>query len=208
MARYKGPVCKLCRAEGTKLFLKGRRCYTDKCVLERRSYLPGEHGRVPRRTSDYSLRLREKQKARRIYGILERQFKNYFKLASRQRGVKGENLLRFLERRLDNIVFRLGFATSRAEARQIVRHRHMLVNGRLVDIPSYLVKPGDKISVKRKSKKMTRIQEALELAETREMPPWLKVDPDKLIGRVLKLPSQEEIGMPIKGELIVEFYSR
>jgi len=208
MARYIGPVCKLCRSEATKLFIKGHRCYTDKCALERRGYLPGEHGRTPRKASDYGLQLREKQKVRRIYGILERQFKNYFKLASRQPGNKGENLLRLLERRLDNVVFQLGFATSRAEARQMVRHRHILVNDRLVDIPSYLVKAGGKISIKAKSRKMDRVQEALELAKTREMPSWLEVDPDKLIGRVLKLPSQKEIGMPIKGELVVEFYSR
>jgi len=208
MARYIGPVCRLCRREGLKLFLKGERCYTDKCAIERRNYPPGEHGQGRLKFSEYSIQLREKQKLRRMYGILESQFRRYFAMADRARGVTGETLLQILERRMDNIVYRLGFATSRAEARQLVRHGHFRVNGRKVDIPSYLVRTGDAVSVRERSRQVTRIQEALELAQRRGVPEWLQIDPPTFTGIVKALPTRADLTMPINEKLVVELYSK
>ncbi|HAA90104.1 MAG: 30S ribosomal protein S4 [Thermoanaerobacterales bacterium 50_218] len=208
MARYTGPVCRLCRREGIKLYLKGDRCYTDKCALERRNYPPGEHGRVRRKMTEYGMQLREKQKAKRIYGVLERQFRRYFEMAERQKGMTGENLLRLLERRLDNVVYRLGLASSRAEARQFVRHGHITVNGKRVDIPSYLVEIGDEIAVAEKSRNLVRFAELAEAAAHKTPPPWLELDLENMRGRVLGFPSREDIDVPIKEHLIVELYSR
>src|SRR2546425_6187594 len=189
VARYTQASCRLCRREGLKLFLKGERCYTDKCAIERRNYPPGEHGQARPKFSEYSIQLREKQKLRRIYGILEGQFRRYFQMADRARGVTGETLLQLLERRLDNIVFRLGFATSRAEARQLVRHRHFRVNDRKVNVPSYLVRKGDIVSVRDRSRKGTRIQEALEPAQRRGGPQWLGGKPEAVAGAVEEVPA-------------------
>lgn len=208
MSKYIGPVCKLCRREGVKLFLKGEKCYTDKCPLERRPYPPGQHGRVPKKMSDYAIRLREKQKAKRIYWVLERQFRRYFEMAERMKGHTGENLLRILESRLDNIVYRMGFAVSRRDARQLVHHGHILVNGKRVDIPSYLVKPGDVIEVAPKSKQLERVQNAVALAQRRGVPEWLEVDFDQLKGVVRSLPTRDQIPEDIQENLIVEFYSK
>lgn len=209
MARYRGAQCRLCRREGDKLFLKGDRCVTDKCAFERRGYAPGEHGRDTRRKiSDYGLQLREKQKARRIYGILERQFRSYYEDAARQKGITGEILLRILESRLDNVVYRIGFAPSRNMARQLVRHRHFTVNGRIVNIPSYQVKPGDVIQVKEKSTKMVAIQSALKRIDRRTELPWLQVDKATFTGNVLALPERDEIPTPIQEHLIVGLYSK
>jgi small subunit ribosomal protein S4 len=191
-----------------KLFLKGERCYTDKCAIERRNYPPGEHGQARPKFSEYSVQLREKQKLRRIYSILERQFRRYFRAADRSRGVTGETLLQLLECRLDNIVYRLGFATSRAEARQLVRHGHFRVNGRKVDVPSYLVRPADTISVREQSRRVARIQEALELAQRRGVPEWLEVQPEAFAGRVKALPGRADITMPINEKVVVELYSK
>lgn len=208
MARYIGAVCRLCRREGQKLFLKGERCYTDKCAIERRNYPPGEHGQARPKFSEYSIQLREKQKLRRIYGVLEGQFRRYFQLADRSKGVTGETLLQLLERRLDNIVYRIGFSTSRTEARQLVRHGHFRVNGRKVDIPSYLVRAGDVITVREKSQKVTRIQEALELARRRGVPDWIEVTPEQWSGRVKALPTRQDLTMPVNEKLVVELYSK
>ncbi len=208
MARYRGSVCRLCRRENTKLFLKGERCYTDKCAVERRQYAPGQHGQRRSKLTDYGDQLREKQKMKRIYGVLEKQFKNYFLRAAQQKGVTGENLLLFLERRLDNMVYRLGFAASRNEARQLVRNGHFLVNERHVNIPSYLVKPGDVIKLSDKSQKIEKIKEALEVASRRGIPRWLELEIESFRGKVLSLPTREEITMPIKEQLVVELYSR
>lgn len=208
MARYTGPVCRLCRREGLKLYLKGDRCYTDKCAIDRRGYAPGQHGAARKKSSEYGIQLRAKQKARRIYGVLEKQFRNYFEKAERQGGVTGENLLRLLERRLDNVVFRLGFASSRAEARQLVRHNHFLVNGHKVNIPSYLVKVGDEIVVKEKSKESPRFKEIAEAAAHKTPPAWLELDVANLTGKVVSLPSREDIDVPVEEHLIVELYSR
>lgn len=208
MARYTGPVCKLCRREGMKLFLKGERCYTDKCSFDRRPYPAGQHGQRRIKFSEYGIRLREKQKVRRIYGIVEKQFRRYFHEADRQKGVTGDNLLRLLERRLDNVVYRLGFATTRAEARHTVLHRHVTVNGKSVNIPSFLVKPGDVIAIRDRSKNKARIQGALEFAERRGIPDWLELDKDEMQGTVKTMPNREEITLPIQEQLIVEFYSR
>jgi small subunit ribosomal protein S4 len=208
VARYIGPVCRLCRREGTKLFLKGERCYTDKCAIERREYPPGQHGQGRSKSTEYSLQLREKQKLKRIYGMLERQFRRVFSLAERRRGVTGENLLLLLEGRLDNMVYRMGFAPSRSEARQLVRHGHFLVNQRRVTIPSYLVQPGDEVQVKESSRKVTRIQESLELAQRRGVPEWLEVNKDAFTGRVRALPTRAELTLPINEQLIVELYSK
>lgn len=211
MARHTGPVCKLCRREGEKLFLKGDRCFTAKCAFDRRSYPPGMHGRrarFRRRTTDFGTQLREKQKARRMYGVLERQFRRYFKEAERRKGVTSANLLQILESRLDNIVYRLGFASSRAQARQLVRHGHFDINGRKTDIPSYLVKPGDLISVRDRSKSKTYFKNVVEEMEHRFVPEWLTVDVNTLSGRVLALPTREEIEVPLKEQLITEYYSR
>ncbi len=208
MARYTGAVCRHCRREGLKLFLKGERCYTDKCAIERRNYPPGEHGQARPKFSEYSIQLREKQKLRRIYGVLERQFRRYFAMADRGRGVTGETLLQLLERRFDNIVYRLGFATSRAEARQLVRHGHFRVNGRKVDVPSYLVRPGDTITVRERSRQVARIREALELAQRRGVPEWLEVSAETFAGSVKALPARADLTMPINEKLVVELYSK
>ncbi len=209
MAKYTGPVCRLCRQEGEKLFLKGERCYTDKCAIERRPYGPGEQGQGRRRKlSEFGLQLREKQKVRRVYGILENQFKRYFEKAEKQQGIAGENFLKLLERRLDNVVYRLGFAVSRNEARQFVRHGHILVNGKRVDISSYLVDEDDIIAIKDGSKDMKRIKEVVELNADKEVPSWLQVNYEKKEGKVLAEPVREEIDIPIKEQLIVEYYSR
>jgi len=208
VARYTGPVCRHCRREGLKLFLKGERCYTDKCAIERRNYPPGEHGQARPKFSEYSVQLREKQKLRRIYGVLEGQLRRYFQMADRTRGVTGETLLQLLERRLDNIVFRLGFATSRAEARQLVRHGHFRVNDRKVDVPSYLVRRGDQITVRERSRKVSRIQEALELAQRRGVPEWLEVNAETFSGTVKAFPARADLTMPINEKLVVELYSK
>jgi len=191
-----------------KLYLKGDRCYTEKCAVDRRNYAPGEKGQARRKMTEYGLQLQEKQRARRIYGVLERQFRRYFDLAERQKGITGENLLRLLERRLDNVVYRLGFATSRAEARQLVRHGHITVNGRRVSIPSYLVRIGDEIAVAEKSKEMPLFAELAEAAAHKTTSPWLEVDLERMRGRVVAFPSREDIDIPIKEHLIVELYSR
>jgi small subunit ribosomal protein S4 len=191
-----------------KLFLKGERCYTDKCAIERRNYPPGEHGQARPKFSEYSIQLREKQKLRRIYGVLEGQFRRYFQMADRARGVTGETLLQLLERRLDNIVYRIGFATSRAEARQLVRHGHFRVNGHKVNIPSYLVRVGDTISVREKSRQVTRIMEAVELAQRRGVPEWLEIAPETFTGTVKAFPTRADLTMPINEKLVVELYSK
>ncbi len=211
MARHTGPVCKLCRREGGKLFLKGNRCFTAKCAFEKRSYPPGMHGRrarFRRKTTDFGTQLREKQKARRIYGVMERQFRRYFKEAERRKGVTGAELLQILESRLDNIVYRLGFASSRAQARQLVRHGHFDLNGRKTNIPSCLVKPGDQLAVRGKSKNKAYFKNVPQEMEHRFPPEWLSVDVDTLSGRVLALPTREEIEAPLNERLIIEFYSR
>ncbi len=208
MARYTGPSCRLCRREGCKLFLKGDRCYTDKCAIERRDYAPGEAGRKRIKESEYRMQLREKQKTKRIYGLLEKQFHHYYEMANRQQGVTGENLLRILESRLDNVVYRLGFAKSRAEARQQVRHGHIHVNGRRVDIPSFRVRPGDLIAVAPKARDMLVIKSALISSERIQVPAWLEVDIEKLQGSVLSLPQRDQIDADIREQLIVELYSK
>ncbi len=208
MARYTGPDCRLCRREGAKLFLKGDRCYTEKCAMERRNYAPGEAGKKRIKESEYRTQMREKQKTKRIYGLLEKQFHHYYDMASRQQGVTGENLLRILESRLDNVVYRLGFAKSRAEARQQVRHGHICVNGRRVDIPSFRVRPGDLISVAPKAKEMLVIKSALISNERVQVPAWLEVDIEKLQGSVLALPQRDQIDSDIREQLIVELYSK
>ena len=209
MARYLGPVCRLCRREGLKLFLKGERCYTDKCAIERRSYPPGQHGPGrSKKATDYSTQLREKQRLKRIYGTLEHQFRRTFDLAERGRGITGETLVVLLERRLDNMVYRMGFATSRSEARQLVRHGHFLVNARRVTIPSFLTRVGDEVQVKEASRKISRIQEAAELAQRRGLPEWLDVNKDSLTGRVRALPARGDVALPINEQLIVELYSK
>jgi small subunit ribosomal protein S4 len=212
MARYTGPVCKLCRREGEKLFLKGARCYSPKCAMERRAYPPGQHGRGStfrrRRASDYARQLREKQKARRIYGVLERQFRRYYREAQRRSGMTGENLLIILESRLDNVVYRMGFADSRAQARQLVQHGHFDLNGRRTDIPSALVKPGDVISVRQNSRRLNYFKEISAVLEKRDVPDWMAVEPSQLTGRVLALPTRETIEQSLSEQLIVEYYSR
>ena len=207
MARYAGPVCRLCRREGMKLFLKGERCFKPSCGIEKRNYIPGEHGRDRRaKIVGYGLQLREKQKVKRMYGILERQFHLYFERAVRQKGVTGENLLSQLERRLDNVVLRLGLAASHAQARQFVRHGHIRVNDRKVNIPSFLVRVGDEVRVKEKSQKNVQILSALEISQA--IPAWLEVDPNSMTGKVLALPKREDITMPIEEHMIVELYSK
>ena len=208
MARYIDSVCRQCRREGLKLFLKGERCYTDKCAIERRNYPPGEHGQARAKFSEYALQLREKQKVKRMYGVFERQFRRYFAMAERSKGITGEILLQLLERRLDNMVYRMGFATSRAEGRQLVRHGHFRVNGRKVDIPSYLLKPGDAVNLRDRSRNVTRIHEALAQAEHRGVPEWLEVDREGFSGRVKTLPNRADLTMPINEKLIVELYSK
>lgn len=206
MARYTDAVCRLCRREGVKLYLKGEKCYTDKCPVVKRNSPPGQHGVSRRKPSEYGIQLREKQKARRFYGILERQFEQYFETATRKKGVTGEILLQTLERRLDNIVYRMGFAASRPEARQIVKHSHIEVNGRKVNIPSYLVREGDVISVREASRDHKRVKELTAVART--VPAWMSVESDALRGTVLRFPTRDEIDAPVQEHLIVELYSR
>ena len=212
MARYIGPSCKLCRREGVKLYLKGDKCYTEKCAFERRSYPPGQHGKGAafrrRKLSDYSMQLREKQKVRRIYGVLERQFRRYYHVAERRPGLTGENLLTVLESRFDNVVYRLGLADSRAQARQLVQHGHFTLNGRKTNIPSLLVRPNDLVGVRPESRRATYFKERRELLGKREVPAWLSLDAETLDGRVLVLPTRQEIDAPVSEQLIVEFYSR
>ena len=208
MARYTGADCRLCRREGIKLFLKGDRCYTDKCAVEKRPYPPGMAGKKRPRDSEYRVQLREKQRAKRMYGLLEKQFRGYYTVASAQTGITGENLLRLLESRLDNVVYRLGFAKSRDEARQVVRHGHILINDHRVDIPSYRVRPGEVIEVRSKSKDLLVIKTALISSEKIEVPGWLEVDIEKLQGKVLSLPTREQIDAPVREQLIVELYSK
>jgi small subunit ribosomal protein S4 len=209
VARYSGPVCRLCRRERMKLFLKGDRCFKEKCAVERRNFPPGQHGtRRGRRTLGYGLQLREKQKVKRIYGVLESQFRNYFEEADRRKGITGENLLVMLERRLDNVVYSLGFAASRAQARQLVRHGHVLVDGRKVSIPSYQVKANESVVVKEGSRKNPMIRSSVETARGRGVPEWLELDAENVSGKVLRLPSREDIKLPIQEQLIVELYSR
>lgn len=208
MARYTGPHCRLCRREGLKLYLKGDRCYTGKCAVDRRSYAPGQHGQGRKKISEYGIQLREKQKARRIYGVLEKPFRNYFERAERQPGITGENLLRLLERRLDNVIYRLGLGASRVEARQLVRHGHFTVNGRKVNIPSYQVRVGDEIAVRRKSKESPRIKELMERAAERTPVAWLEYDANEAKARVVALPTRDQIDVPVQDHLIVELYSR
>ena len=209
MARYTEPVCRLCRREGLKLFLKGDRCYTGKCAIDRRAYAPGQHGQARgKKPTEYGLQLREKQKARRMYGVMEKQFQHYFDEAARRKGVTGENLLVLLERRLDNVIFHLGFASSRAEARQLVNPGHFTINGRRVDIPSYSVRVGEVIAVKEGSKSSPRMKQLLENLGSRSVPAWLSLDANAASGTVIALPTREDIQIPIQEHLIVEKYSR
>ena len=209
MARYSGAVCRVCRREGMKLFLKGERCYTEKCAIEKRNFPPGQHGKSRRaKLAGYGIQLREKQKVKRIYGVLENQFRRYFESAERQRGITGETLLQLLERRLDNVVYRLGLATSRAQARQLVRHGHFLVNGKKVDIPSYSVRPGDVVSIRPTSQKNPTIAHAIEEVKGRGIPGWLTFDAGDGTGKVVSVPTREQINLPVQEQLIVELYSK
>ena len=208
MARYTESVCRLCRRENLKLFLKGERCYTDKCAIERRNYPPGQHGQARPKFSEYSIQLREKQKVKRIYGLLENQFRRTFAAAARTKGITGEALLVLLERRLDSVTYRLGFASSRAEARSLVRHGHVLVNGKKINIPSYSVRVGDVISVKERSRQIGRVLTAMEAAQRRGVPEWADLDRDNFAGRIKLLPTRSDITMPINEKLIVELYSK
>jgi len=212
MAKYRGPVCKLCRREGEKLFLKGERCFTPKCSVEKRDYPPGEHGKGSqfrrRRESDYNRQLRAKQKARRIYGVLERQFRRYYEVSLQRRGLTGLNLLQILESRLDNVVFRLGFAVNRAQARHLVTHGHFMVNGRRTDVPSMLVSPGDQISIRDGSRKRPYFKDLPAVAEERNIPDWVSRDLRNMTGSVIRLPERPEIDGNLSEQLIVEFYSR
>ena len=208
MARYTGAVCKLCRREGKKLFLKGERCYTGKCAIERRAYAPGQHGQSRKKATEYGLQLRAKQQAKRYYGIQEGQFYKYFLMAERKQGVTGENLLRICESRLDNVVYLLGWANSRAEARQLVTHGHYKVNGKKVNVPSYLLKAGDEIAIKDKSKESTKIQATLEANASRPGPQWLDLNAEAQAAKVLALPTREQIMVPVEEHLIVELYSK
>lgn len=208
MARYTGPVCKLCRRESEKLFLKGVKCYSEKCPMNDRNFVPGQHGKGRKKTSEYGLQLRAKQKARRYYGVLENQFHHYFEIAERKTGVTGENLLRLLESRLDNVIYRIGWANSRAEARQLVVHNHYTVNGKKVNVPSLLVKEGDVISIKAGSRDSAKIKEILEANDGRPTPTWLDRNSETLEAKVLHLPAREEIDAPVEEQLIVEFYSK
>ena len=209
MARYIGAVCRLCRREGMKLFLKGERCYTEKCAIEKRNLPPGQHGKARKaKLVGYGLQLREKQKVKRIYGVLENQFRRYFETAERTRGITGETLLQLLERRLDNVIYRLGLATSRPQARQLVRHGHFMVNGRKVDIPSYSLKAGDVVSVRASSAQAPVLAHAMEEVKGRGIPEWLAFDATALSGRVVSLPTREQINLPVQEQLIVELYSK
>jgi small subunit ribosomal protein S4 len=211
MARYTGPVCKLCRREGQKLFLKGQKCYTEKCPVERRAYPPGQHGPAQarrRKQSDYALQLREKQKVKRMYGLQEKQFRNLFRRAAQRTGVTGENLLIDLETRLDNVIYRLGFASSRNQARQLVRHRHVEVNGQVVDIPSYHLKPGDDVAIRAPSREMVLVQANLESRVRPDMVEWLTLDQKNRVARVVRAPTRDDIPMEVQEQLIVELYSK
>jgi len=208
VARYSDALCRICRREGEKLFLKGDRCHTDKCGIERRRYAPGQHGQSRKKLSDYGLQLREKQKVKQTYSVLERQFKKYFYIAEKMKGVTGSNLLQLLERRLDNVVYRLGFASNRRQARQLVTHGHFIVNARRVTIPSYLVSAGDFVSPGESSKKLMVIQECIAKAEHRGFPSWVEIDISNLRGKILHLPSREEIALPVQEQLIIELYSK
>lgn len=208
MARYRDSLCRLCRREGDKLFLKGDRCYTDKCGVERRRYAPGQHGQRRKKLSDYALQLREKQKAKETYGVLERQFKRYFYMAQKKTGVTGEYLLQLLERRLDNMVYRLGFASNRRQARQLVLHGHFSVNGKRVNIPSFLVRTGDVISLREPSRKLSIVEENLSKMEHRGLPAWLEMDAAAFSGKMNHYPARDEIDLPVQEQLIVELYSK
>ena len=208
MARYRDALCRLCRRESEKLFLKGDRCYTDKCAVERRKYPPGQHGQRRRKFSDYALQLREKQKAKETYGVLEKQFKKYFYMADKGKGVTGDNLLQLLERRLDNVVYRLGLASNRRQARQLVLHGHINLNGRRVNIPSCLVRPGDIVSIMDGSKKLHVVEENVSKIEHRGLPGWVEMDVNTLSGKVLHNPARDEIMLPVQEQLIVELYSK
>ena len=208
MARNLGPVCRLCRREGLKLFLKGERCYSDKCAIERRNYPPGAHGQARTRFSEFAIRLREKQKVKRIYRLLEKQFAHYFEVAERMPGITGESLLVLLERRLDNVIYRLGFASSLSQARQLVRHGHFEINGKKVTIPSYLVTVGQMISITEKSRTKKVLVEALEMSQRRGVPPWIALERDQFRGSLRSYPARTDLTMPISEKLIVEHYSR
>jgi len=208
LARYTGAKCRICRREGSKLFLKGDRCYTDKCAFDRRAYAPGDHGRARKKPSDYALQLREKQKVRKMYGILEGQFRRYFKTADSKGGVTGTNLLMLLETRVDNVVYRLGFANSRTQARQLVRHGHFVMNGQRISVPSIQMRNGDVLEVREPSKKTLVIQEAQEVVARRGLPAWLEVDAKTMKGTVKALPAREDVTFPINEQLIVELYSK
>jgi small subunit ribosomal protein S4 len=211
MARYIGPVCRLCRREGMKLFLKGERCYTEKCAIEKRNFVPGQHGRTRKakaKLAGYGVQLREKQKVKRIYGVLEDQFRGYFEQAERTRGITGVTLLQLLERRLDNVAYRLGFATSRPQARQLVRHGHFIVNGRKVDIPSFSVKVGDVVALRAGSQKNTAVVHALEEVKGRGMPDWIQFDAAAMSAKIASIPTREQINLPVQEQLIVELYSK
>lgn len=208
MGRYVGPLCRLCRREGTKLFLKGTRCYTEKCAIDRREQVPGQHGQGRKKVSEYQTQLREKQKLKRIYGLLEKQFRGYFHKADRQKGITGENLLQLLERRLDSSVYRMGFCSSRGEARRLINHGHFLVNGKKVNIPSFLLKEGDRVEVKEKSRGLERILASISGAEIRGISPWLEVDKENFLGQFISMPTKEEIALPVNEQLVVELYSR
>jgi small subunit ribosomal protein S4 len=208
VARYIGPVCRLCRREDCKLFLKGDRCYTDKCAFERRAYPPGQHGQGRRKRSDYGDQLREKQKVKRMYGLAETQFKNYYHKANRIKGVTGETLLLLLERRMDNVVYRLGFASTRSEARQLIRHRHFLLNDKPCNIPSISLRPGDLITVKEQSRKVGKIIEAIAAVDRRGLPTWMELNKEEFWGKLKEMPVREELTMPIREQLIVELYSK
>ena len=208
MARYIGPVCKLCRRENLKLFLKGDRCYSDKCSFDRRPYPPGQHGQGRIKLSEFAIRLREKQKVRRLYGVLERPFRRYFQMAERKKGVTGENLLEVLERRLDNVCYRMGFSSTRSEARQLVRHNHVLLNGKRASIPSMQVRPGDVVSIRENARQIARITESLEAVERKGPVSWVEVDKEKFAGVVKSMPIRSEITLPIQEQLVVEYFSR
>ena len=209
MARYIGPVCRLCRREGMKLFLKGERCYTEKCAIEKRNVPPGQHGRARKaKMVGYGIQLREKQKVKRTYGVLENQFRRYFEAADRQKGITGELLLQMLERRLDNVVYRLGFATSRAQARQLVRHGHFNVNSKKVNIPSFAVRQGDVVGLRQTSAENPTVEHAIEEVKGRGIPGWLSFDVETITGRIMSMPTREQINLPVQEQLIVELYSK
>ena len=208
MAKYKDAVCRLCRRENIKLFLKGTRCVSDKCGVSRRSFAPGQHGQLRKKNSNYALQLREKQKVKRIYGVLERQFRHYFRMAEKSKGVTGLTLLQLLERRLDNVIFRMNLASSRSEARQIVQHGHAYINGKRVDIPAYVVKVGEEISVKAKEPMMKHLAETFEALKDRAIPKWIDMDAKTLKSKISAMPTKEDVGFPIQEQLIVELYSK